>query len=382
MLELLLFIAGFSLCFLYLTFYKNKKTKKNIEKNLSNFDNIILSEKKILDEIPDQIIIVSQDKNIIFANYSAKNRFGKNIIDNHVAEVLREPKFLEEIENVIINKNSITIKTETKKPTFQVYESYIFPSPKFFLGNEDSVFILMRDLTEIFKTQKLKTDFVANVSHELRTPLQTIKLGLETINQEIGNTDKETKKNFLSLMLKETNRMEDLIKDLLILSKIEQQEHIRPNDKINLKEIIEYVQKFYNKSCLEKNILFNINLDDQNLNVIGNKDKLIEIFSNLINNAIKYSEPNKNIYIESQIKSNQQLEIHIKDEGMGIPKDLLPRISERFFRVDNEKTRNINGTGLGLAIVKHLVKQHRGDFNIRSVEGKGTDITIRLPLYT
>ena len=382
MLELLLFIAGFSLCFLYLTFYKNKKTKKNIEKNLSNFDNIILSEKKILDEIPDQIIIVSQDKNIIFANYSAKNRFGKNIIDNHVAEVLREPKFLEEIENVIINKNSITIKTETKKPTFQVYESYIFPSPKFFLGNEDSVFILMRDLTEIFKTQKLKTDFVANVSHELRTPLQTIKLGLETINQEIENTDKETKKNFLSLMLKETNRMEDLIKDLLMLSKIEQQEHIRPNDKINLKEIIEYVQKFYNKSCLEKNILFNINLDDQNLNVIGNKDKLIEIFSNLINNAIKYSEPNKNIYIESQIKSNQQLEIHIKDEGMGIPKDLLPRISERFFRVDNEKTRNINGTGLGLAIVKHLVKQHRGDFNIRSVEGKGTDITIRLPLYT
>ena len=382
MLELLLFIAGFSLCFLYLTFYKNKKTKNKIEKNLSNFDNIILSEKKILDEIPDQIIIVSQDKNIIFANYSAKNRFGKNIIDNHVAEVLREPKFLEEIENVIINKNSITIKTETKKPTFQVYDSYIFPSPKFFLGNEDSVFILMRDLTEIFKTQKLKTDFVANVSHELRTPLQTIKLGLETINQEIGNTDKETKKNFLSLMLKETNRMEDLIKDLLMLSKIEQQEHIRPNDKINLKEIIEYIQKFYNKSCLEKNILFNINLDDQNLNVIGNKDKLIEIFSNLINNAIKYSEPNKNIYIESQIKSNQQLEIHIKDEGMGIPKDLLPRISERFFRVDNEKTRNINGTGLGLAIVKHLVKQHRGDFNIRSVEGEGTDITIRLPLYT
>jgi len=382
MLELLLFIAGFSLCFLYLTFYKNKKTKNNFEKNLSNFDNIILSEKKILDEIPDQIIIVSQEKNIIFANYSAKNRFGKNIIDNHVAEVLREPKFLEEIENVIINKNSITIKTETKKPTFQVYESYIFPSPKFFLGNEDSVFILMRDLTEIFKTQKLKTDFVANVSHELRTPLQTIKLGLETINQEIGNTDKETKKNFLSLMLKETNRMEDLIKDLLILSKIEQQEHIRPNDKINLKEIIEYVQKFYNKSCLEKNILFNINLDDQNLNVIGNKDKLIEIFSNLINNAIKYSESNKNIYIESQIKTNQQLEIHIKDEGMGIPKDLLPRISERFFRVDNEKTRNINGTGLGLAIVKHLVKQHRGDFNIRSIEGKGTDITIRLPLYT
>ena len=239
----------------------------------------------------------------------------------------------------------------------------------------------MRDLTEIFKIQQLKSDFVANVSHELRTPLQTIKLGLETINNENENKNEQTKKNFLPLMLKETSRMEDLIKDLLILSKIEQQEHIRPNSRINIKEIIEYVQKFYNKSLLEKNISLQINLDETNLNVIGDKDKLIEIFSNLINNAIKYSDSNKKIFIESRLKSNQKLEIHVKDEGIGIPKDLLPRISERFFRVDNEKTRKINGTGLGLAIVKHLVKQHRGEFNIQSQEGKGTDITILLPSY-
>jgi two-component system, OmpR family, phosphate regulon sensor histidine kinase PhoR len=381
MIELLFFICGFALCFTYFVFYKNTKVKITPNKSLSEFENIILSEQKILDQIPDQIIILNKEKNIIFANQSAKDRFGKNITNNHVAEILREPKFLEGIEDTIINKKSITIRTETKKPTFQVYESYIFPSPTFFLGNQKSIFILMRDLTEIFKIQQLKSDFVANVSHELRTPLQTIKLGLETINNENENKNEQTKNNFLPLMLKETSRMEDLIKDLLILSKIEQQEHIRPNSRINIKEIIDYVQKFYNKSLLEKNISLQVNLDETGLNIIGDKDKLIEIFSNLINNAIKYSDSNKNIFIESRLKSNQKLEIHVRDEGIGIPKDLLPRISERFFRVDNEKTRKINGTGLGLAIVKHLIKQHRGEFNIQSQEGKGTDITIFLPSY-
>ena len=381
MIELLFFICGFALCFTYFVFYKNTKVKITPNKSLSEFENIILSEQKILDQIPDQIIILNKEKNIIFANQSAKDRFGKNITNNHVAEILREPKFLEGIEDTIINKKSITIRTETKKPTFQVYESYIFPSQTFFLGNQKSIFILMRDLTEIFKIQQLKSDFVANVSHELRTPLQTIKLGLETINNENENKNEQTKNNFLPLMLKETSRMEDLIKDLLILSKIEQQEHIRPNSRINIKEIIDYVQKFYNKSLLEKNISLQVNLDETGLNIIGDKDKLIEIFSNLINNAIKYSDSNKNIFIESRLKSNQKLEIHVRDEGIGIPKDLLPRISERFFRVDNEKTRKINGTGLGLAIVKHLIKQHRGEFNIQSQEGKGTDITILLPSY-
>ena len=175
--------------------------------------------------------------------------------------------------------------------------------------------------------------------------------------------------------------MEDLIKDLLTLSRIEQQEHVKPNNKINIQEIIEYVQKFYQETLSKKNIVIENNLDVQNLDIMGDKDRLIEIFSNLINNAIKYSDFNKKIYVSSQKKSNEQLEILIKDEGIGIPRELLPRISERFFRVENEKTRKINGTGLGLAIVKHLIKQHRGEFHIQSTEGSGTEITVRLPLY-
>ena len=379
--EFLFFLSGFILCLIY---FKIKQKNKIIPANTStpSSDNTLASEQKVLDQIPDQIIIINREKNIIFANKSSLERFGKNIEQNHIAEVIRRPEFLEEIDNVLQNNISTVVKTEIKKPTFQVYESYIFPSPQFFLGKEQSVFILMRDLTDIFKIQQLKSDFVANVSHELRTPLQTIKLGLETISSGHAKNDEKEKNNFLSLMHKESIRMEHLIKDLLMLSKIEQQEHIKPSSKINLQEVLDYVQKFYQEQLKKKNITVQVNLDQNNLNIVGDKDKLIEVFANLISNSIKYSDPHKNIYINSTQKSGDRVEIKIKDEGIGIPQELLPRISERFFRVDSEKTRKVNGTGLGLAIVKHIIKQHRGEFVIQSSEGMGTEIKISLPKYS
>ena len=379
--EFLFFLSGFILCLIY---FKIKQKNKIIPANTSSpsSHNTLASEQKVLDQIPDQIIIINREKNIIFANKSSLERFGKNIEQNHIAEVIRRPEFLEGIDNVLQNNISTVVKTEIKKPTFQVYESYIFPSPQFFLGKEQSVFILMRDLTDIFKIQQLKSDFVANVSHELRTPLQTIKLGLETISSGHAKNDEKEKNNFLSLMHKESIRMEHLIKDLLTLSKIEQQEHIKPSSKINLQEILDYVQKFYQEQLKKKNITVQVNLDQNNLNIVGDKDKLIEVFANLISNSIKYSDPDKNIYINSTQKSEDRVEIKIKDEGIGIPQELLPRISERFFRVDSEKTRKVNGTGLGLAIVKHIIKQHRGEFVIQSSEGMGTEIKISLPKYS
>ena len=379
--EFLFFLSGFILCLIY---FKIKQKNKIIPANTSSpsSHNTLASEQKVLDQIPDQIIIINREKNIIFANKSSLERFGRNIEQNHIAEVIRRPEFLEEIDNVLQNNISTVVKTEIKKPTFQVYESYIFPSPQFFLGKEQSVFILMRDLTDIFKIQQLKSDFVANVSHELRTPLQTIKLGLETISSGHAKNDEKEKNNFLSLMHKESIRMEHLIKDLLTLSKIEQQEHIKPSSKINLQEVLDYVQKFYQEQLKKKNITVQVNLDQNNLNIVGDKDKLIEVFANLISNSIKYSDPDKNIYINSTQKSGDRVEIKIKDEGIGIPQELLPRISERFFRVDSEKTRKVNGTGLGLAIVKHIIKQHRGEFVIESSEGMGTEIKISLPKYS
>jgi|TARA_B110000259_G_scaffold185858_1_gene235793 two-component system phosphate regulon sensor histidine kinase PhoR len=380
--ELLIFLSGFVLCFVYFKFIK--KNKKNIieHNNILSSQNIITSEKNLLNKIPDSIIIINKEKNIIFSNNASTKRFGINIDQNHIAEIIRDTEFLEGVHQAMEKNISLTIKTEIPIPTLQVYEAYIFPSPLLFLGSKKTLFILIKDLTDIYKIQKIKSDFVANASHELRTPLQTIKLGLETINEGHGKNDEKARNNFLSLMYKESIRMEELIQDLLTLSKIEQQEHIRPSHKINLKEILEYVESLYKEKVSQKNLNFHLSLDLNHLNIVGDKDKLIEVFSNLINNAVKYSDPNKNISIQSSIKLKGNLDIAVKDEGIGIPRELLPRISERFFRVDSEKTKKIQGTGLGLAIVKHIVQQHRGEFNIESSEGIGTKVTIRLPLYS
>ena len=232
----------------------------------------------------------------------------------------------------------------------------------------------MRDLTEIYKIQQIKSDFVANVSHQLRTPLQSIKMGLETID------DKDSQKKFLPIMLQEAYRMENLIKDLLILSKIEQQEHVKPKDIINLNEIINYVKSSNKESLDKKNITLDIDIPEDATNVIGDKDKLIEVFSNLVDNSIKYSEPQKKIHVETYKKNSHQIEIVFKDQGIGIPKDLLPRVSERFFQADPKKSRVVGGTGLGLAIAKHIIIQHRGNLRIESEEGIGSKFIINLPL--
>ena len=179
-------------------------------------------------------------------------------------------------------------------------------------------------------------------------------------------------------MLEQAQRMENLIRDLLSLSKIELEEHIRPNKDIDLKDIIDHVIQAQNQSLRQNDIKINFDCKKDARRIVGDRDKLIEIFSNLIENAIKYSERGKNINISLK-KKNDQILASVKDSGVGIPKDLIPRVTERFFRVDPEKSKKVGGTGLGLAIVKHLVLQHRGELNITSEEGKGSEFIVSFP---
>ena len=235
--------------------------------------------------------------------------------------------------------------------------------------------LFIRDLTEFYKFQELKSDFVANVSHELRTPLQSIKMGLETFENNESLKNNSEIKDFLPVMISQSERMENLIRDLLSLSKIELQEHIRPTHEIDLNNVIEYVIKTHEKILNKHQIQIQFKKVND-FKIIGDNDKLIEIFTNLIDNAIKYSEKNKKIAISGKKENNLNI-VSVTDEGVGIPKEYLHRVTERFFTVDPSKSRSVGGTGLGLAIVKHLVSQHRGEMNITSVENKGTTIELK-----
>ena len=266
-------------------------------------------------------------------------------------------------------------------PSYQYYRIYVIPGPTVIFTEKDSVVLFLKDLTEISKAQKFRTDFVANVSHELKTPLVSIKGAIETIEGP-AKDDEIAKINFLKIISSQSKRMENLISDLLILSRIELQEHIRPDKPVNLKNVFTKVKDIHFTSLKEKNINLEINLDNVS-DVIGDEDKLITVFSNLLDNAIKYSKEKSTINILASPSKGKLItkgiKISVSDQGIGIPEDQINRVTERFYRVDVEESRKVGGTGLGLAIVKHIISQHRGDYEIKNLNGKGTEINIHLP---
>lgn len=365
---------------LYFLFKKNIKPENTAPVlNKTNKDD--LGKRVIIEELEDQFFALDKYNLIKYLNKSAKQRFGENLIDKNISSVVRDTKLLETIEEAIKDQTTKNVNVEINLPSYQLYKIYIIPGPTHLFPETDSVVLFLKDFTEITKAQKLKTDFVANVSHELRTPLVSIKGSLETILGPASD-DKVAQKKFMSIMSEQVLRMENLINDLLILSRIELEEHIKPNKIVNLNDIFTNIKSNFELILKKKKINLQIELMETTL-VFGDNDKLLTVFSNLIDNAIKYSQDGKNIYVKSQNSEGKligkNMLISIKDEGIGIPQDLIPRITERFFRVDTEKSKKVGGTGLGLAIMKHIISQHRGDYEILSKVNEGTEIKIYLP---
>ena len=348
-------------------------TNENIEKTNEQV--------KIINQIDDLILIVDKFKNIKFFNNSAKKKFGENNLNKHVATLLRVPDLLQNIDLVLLKKETITMDLELSSPSFQFFKVHLFSGPTSYVDDPDSVVLFLKDLTDIIKAQRFKSDFVANVSHELKTPLVSIKGFLETISGH-AKDDLEAQKKFIPIMLEQADRMESLIKDLLSLSRIELEEHIQPQDKVNLKEILSNVEDIHQKNL--KSFEFKNNIKDDFF-IKGDHEKLIEVFSNIIDNSIKYSEKNKKIEINCGQGNGKVIgdsyTVSIKDNGIGIPTEQLPRITERFFRVDAAKSKKVGGTGLGMAIVKHIVNQHRGELEIKSETQRGTEIKVHFSKF-
>ena len=337
-----------------------------------------LKEIKFLNDLPDQVIVIDKFKTINFANKSAKTRFGSNIESQNISSIVRDAELLDQIDKSLEKNQGGILDIEIKAPNFQYYKVSVMPGPKNLLNTSDSVIIFFKDLTDIIKVQKLKSDFVANVSHELRTPLQSIKLGLETINNGHAAKDLESQKKILPVVLQQTSRMENIVNDLLSLSRIELQEHIRPNEKVNLNDIISHSIELHQEILKKNNIECQFERESKNVKINGDRNRLIEVFNNLIDNAIKYSEKNKKITITTKSEHKNFL-VTIKDQGIGISKENIPQVTERFFRVDPAKSKEVGGTGLGLAIVKHIVNQHRAEMIISSEINKGTEISLNFP---
>ena len=237
--------------------------------------------------------------------------------------------------------------------------------------------IVLHDITEIRKLEKMRSDFVANVSHELKTPITSVKGFAETLLSGDVN-DKETNEQFLRIIYDESERLNRLITDLLNLSKIEKQAMPLKITEVNVIEVINDTTKTISKLASDKNIAIHLPEDKEAVIIEADLDRFSQIILNLMANAVTYTSENGHVYVDVESRTTE-VYISIRDTGMGIPSESLERLFERFYRVDKARSRNSGGTGLGLAIVKHLVESHGGEITVTSKEGEGSTFTVRLP---
>lgn len=292
-------------------------------------------------------------------------------------EVIEHKGITEMVEEIFMTeqkvKKQLIIPVNIERRYFEVYGVPI-------IGTNDEwkgILLVFHDITELKKLEQMRKDFVANVSHELKTPITSIKGFSETL-LDGAMEDKHALNDFLSIILKESDRLQSLIQDLLDLSKIEKQGFSLSIQQLDLTDVLEDVMAIMKGKAAEKEIIFKYQRDEKPVYIEGDVHRLKQVFINIISNAISYT-PNQGVIYISAAKTSSTVLTEIRDTGIGIEASEIPRIFERFYRVDKARSRNSGGTGLGLAIVKHLVEAHKGSISVKSEVGKGTSFIIELP---
>jgi two-component system phosphate regulon sensor histidine kinase PhoR len=288
-------------------------------------------------------------------------------------EAFEHKEIIQLVEEIFMTEEKVRkqmlLPIDIERKHFEVYGAPIIGTNHEWKG----IILVFHDITELKKLEQMRKDFVANVSHELKTPITSIKGFTETL-LDGAMKDEATLEYFLSIILKESDRLQTLIQDLLDLSKIEQQGFKLNIEAVNLMQILEEIIIMLQGKAADKEIQLEL-LADQDIYIQGDVNRLKQVFINLINNAIAYTPKGGLVQAIIENKEDKVL-VHIKDTGIGIEEAEIPRIFERFYRVDKARSRNSGGTGLGLAIVKHLVEAHHGYITVRSKVGKGTTFTV------
>ena len=341
----------------------------------------------ILASLPEPLLLLDGQRRAVRLNPAARDLLGERLLGRDISTLLRDPGLLQAIDTAMetgeeqVVPYSLVGKVE-RHMTVRVAR---LSRPSI----EDAVTVLtLNDVTALKRAEQLRADFVANASHELRTPLSSLIGFLETLRGPAAD-DAEARERFLAIMHQQALRMSRLVSDLMSLSRIEMEEHRPPTDSVRLDEILRGVISSLEMKAAAKKVAIDSQFGAA-LPVIGEEDEIAQILQNLIDNAIKYGKPGSKVTVTAGVpeagetRRGRRLErpmtvITIEDQGDGIPREHLPRLTERFYRVDPARSRELGGTGLGLAIVKHLVNRHRGFLEIESEMGRGSRFSVYLP---
>lgn len=331
----------------------------------------------ILQNMTDGILAFNLSGKLIHINPEAKRLIGRTFYDD-----LRFDTFFKEIGADISMGNIIYINDDKKTEREAVIGGRVirFTFAPFNLENKISgIIVVVHDITNQQKLENARREFVANVSHELRTPLTTVKSYAETL-MDMDIDDKETQNRFLDTIAGEADRMTRIVKDLLTLSRLDEgQYRLKPFERVNLSQLVaEIVEKMF-FAAKEKHQDITLSAKKTPIYVMTDRDKLEQVIINIISNAVKYTPEKGKIEVSCE-KVYKDAYIKVRDNGIGIPEENLPRIFERFYRVDNARSRETGGTGLGLAIAKQIMAQLGGDININSTYGEGTEVIISVPV--
>jgi signal transduction histidine kinase len=333
-------------------------------------------------------VLTDHTGRIIVANEALERLLGVAEPRKHLASVIRAPQVLGALELAIAGRGVQRVSFPVVGTPDQIFETEISPieSPD---GVVRAILVILQDMTKAQRVEQMRADFVANASHELRTPLASLTGFIDTLRGH-AKDDPEAQERFLAIMGEQASRMRRLIDDLLSLSRIELNEHVRPSGSVNLSDVVEEIVHAMQPMAVAANIQLDFVEPSSLPNVTGDRDELYQVVQNLIDNAIKYGRPHTPVVVELGTRRSGPGEpgpspavyLSVKDRGEGIAREHIPRLTERFYRVDVRRSRAIGGTGLGLAIVKHIMNRHRGRLLIESQVGEGSTFTIHLPLAT
>ena len=366
-----------------LEFYKNQQESRS--KDIHEDKNKL---KTIIEAIKEPAILINENDVILIFNQSAGKTFFSSIARDpllnseneiptglRIQTIIRSTLLLETLNLYKSSQKNNIKKIEIILPgeIDRSYEVDISRVPNF-SKDEFNYLLMFRETTEVKKIMTLRSEFIANASHELKTPIAVIK-GISETLEKYGQDDKDTSKEFLKKLLSESNRAQSLIEDLLSLNQAEMRQHILPDKRINLMSIIDNIYDGLNELAKKNKINLTRDIRKKDYYILGDEDDIRRAFINLIENGIKYNTSGKKVIIHLSDNSDTVL-FKVIDDGPGISNIHIPRLTERFYRVDLDSSIKKGGTGLGLSIVKNIITRHKAQLDIESEVGKGSSFSI------
>ncbi len=332
--------------------------------------------------LPDPVIALDRNGRVLTLNDHARSLAPALRQGEPVSLALRMPELIEAIGRAYASGEEQRVEYSERVPLDRWFETIVMPvkrlpSPR----KPDLVLMTFHDLTPLRRVEEMRADFVANASHELRTPLAALSGFIETL-QGSARDDAKARERFLAIMQEQARRMARLIDDLLSLSRIELNAHRRPDTPVDLVPIVRQVVDGLETLARDRGVTVDIEAV-RTLTVPGDRDELVRVFENLVENALKYGAPGQRVDIvltqAASLEGESEAQVSVRDYGPGVAPEHLPRLTERFYRVDVRESRAQGGTGLGLALVKHILNRHRGRLSIASTVGAGATFTVHLP---